>query len=61
MHVTFGEVLAYIRARDERDSGREAAPLRQAADAVLLDTTDFTLEQAVAAAVRLVEERLKRA
>jgi cytidylate kinase len=61
MHVTFGEVLADIRARDERDSGREAAPLRQAADAVLLDTTDFTLEQAVAAAVRLVEERLKRA
>lgn len=53
--VTLDEVLADIRSRDERDSGRGAAPLRQAADAVLLDTSEMTIEQAADAARRIVE------
>ena len=57
----FEEVLADIRARDERDSGREVAPLKPAADAVLLDTSDLAPEQAIAEAVRLADERLARA
>ena len=52
------EVLADIRARDERDSGRDAAPLRQAADAVLLDTSAMDIDQAIAAAIALVEEQV---
>ena len=55
------EVLADIRARDKRDSGRDAAPLRQASDAALLDTSEMTIEEAVAAATELVVERLERA
>jgi cytidylate kinase len=44
---TFEEVLAEQRERDRRDASREAAPLVQAADAVLLDSSGLTLEQVV--------------
>ncbi|MDX5393703.1 MAG: (d)CMP kinase [Caulobacteraceae bacterium] len=53
--VTLDEVLADIERRDERDSGRAAAPLRRAEDAVLLDTSEMTIEQATDAARRIVE------
>jgi cytidylate kinase len=49
-------VLADIRKRDERDMGRSAAPLKQAADAHLLDTTALDVEGAFRAAVALVEQ-----
>lgn len=58
MPAHFDDVLVDIRARDARDSGREAAPLVQADDAELLDTSEMDIDQAIAAAVRLVEERL---
>jgi cytidylate kinase len=58
MTAHFADVLADIKARDERDSTREVAPLKQAADAILLDTSGFDVEGAIAEAVRLVEERL---
>ena len=53
--VTYEHVLADIRARDARDSGRGIAPLWQAEDAVLLDTSDLGVEASAAAAVALVE------
>ena len=52
-------VLADIRQRDERDSSRSASPLKQADDAVLLDTTTMNVEQAVAAAIAIVERAKK--
>ena len=54
--VDYDEVLADIRKRDERDSGRSAAPLRMAPDAVLLDTSDLDVEAAFAAALAIVEK-----
>lgn len=57
----FEDVLIDIEARDARDSGRDAAPLRRAADADLLDTSDLSVEEAVAEAIRLVERRLAAA
>jgi cytidylate kinase len=54
------EVLAQVRDRDARDMGRADAPLRAAEDAVLIDTSDLSIEQAVEAACRLVGERLSR-
>ena len=54
----FEDVIADIRARDERDINRDIAPLSQAPDAPLLDTSDLDVEQAVAEAVRLVERQL---
>ena len=53
--IPLADVLADIRQRDERDSNRSAAPLRQADDAVLLDTTHLNVEAAVAAAIAIVE------
>jgi cytidylate kinase len=53
--VSFDDVLSDIRIRDARDSGRESAPLVQAPDAVLLDTSEMTIDQAADAARRIVE------
>ena len=53
--VAFEEVLADIRLRDARDGGRDVAPMRSAPDAVLLDTSEMTIEQAADAARRIVE------
>lgn len=53
--ISYEAVLADIRRRDERDSGRAAAPLAQADDAVLLDTTHLSIPQAADAARRIVE------
>jgi cytidylate kinase len=53
-----GRVLADLRARDARDAGRDAAPMAQAPDALLLDTTDLSIDAAVAAATAFVKGRL---
>ena len=53
--VALATILAEIMERDERDSGRAAAPLKMAADAYLLDTTDKDIEAAFRAAVDIVE------
>ena len=50
-------VLKAIRARDSLDSGRPVAPLRRAKDAVLLDTSEMSIETAVATAVAVVEAK----
>ena len=55
--VSFDKVLADIRARDARDSGRSAAPLVMAADAALLDTSFLSIETSVEKAIALVEAR----
>ena len=55
--VTRETVLADVRERDARDSGRQAAPLRPAEDAVILDTTTMSIDEAVAAAIALIEQR----
>ena len=55
--VSFDKVLADIRARDARDSGRSTAPLVMAADAALLDTSFLSIDASVQKAVALVEAR----
>ena len=57
---SYEAVLADIKARDERDSGRSAAPLKRAEDADLLDTTDLGIESAVQQAIALVEAQVSR-
>ena len=53
--IAYEDMLADIMRRDERDAGRGAAPMVQAEDAVLLDTTDMDIETAFDAARRIVE------
>ena len=55
--LEFEAVLDDIRIRDARDSGRAAAPLEMAQDALLLDTTDLGIEAAIATARSLVKHR----
>ena len=55
--VSFDQVLADIRARDQRDSSRATAPLVPAADAALLDTSFLSIEASVEKAITLVEAR----
>lgn len=52
-------LLEEMRLRDKQDSQRAVAPLRQADDAVLLDTSDMTLAQMEQAALAIVKERLR--
>lgn len=50
-------MLAELRERDARDTGRADAPLRVAADAITLDTTAMTIDEAVAKAIEVVSAR----
>ena len=52
------EVIRELHARDERDRNRADSPLKPAPDAVFLDSTSMTLDEAVAAAETMVEEKL---
>ncbi|HEY6048783.1 MAG TPA: (d)CMP kinase [Sphingomicrobium sp.] len=61
MRARYEDVLADIHARDERDTHRAVAPLKPAADAIQLDTSELDVAQAIAEALRLVEERLPKA
>lgn len=49
------EIARDIAERDERDSTREIAPLKQAEDAVLVDSSHMTIEEVVAAIVKLCD------
>ena len=52
--ITLETVLADIKARDARDAERATAPMRQAADAHLLDTSDLSIEEALEAALAYI-------
>ena len=52
------EIIRDLRARDERDRNRADSPLKPAPDAVLLDSTNMSLEEAVAAAEAIVATKL---
>jgi cytidylate kinase len=54
---SYDVVLADVRRRDGIDSTRAVAPLRPAADAVILDSTDLDVEQVLSVALALVEGR----
>lgn len=54
---TYEQVLEEMIRRDRRDSEREIAPLRQAEDAILVDTSHMNLEESIAAVVTVVKEK----
>ncbi|MBS5144515.1 MAG: (d)CMP kinase [Butyricicoccus pullicaecorum] len=57
--VTIQEVLADIQARDEKDSSRSVAPLRQSEEAVCVDTSALTLEQSISAVLQVIRTVLE--
>ncbi|MCX8953887.1 d(CMP) kinase [Ruegeria sp. NA] len=56
--VTREQVLADVRERDARDAERSAAPMKPAEDAVQLDTTDLSIEAALAKALEVINAKL---
>ena len=58
MNAHYEDVLGDIHARDDRDTHRAVAPLRQAHDAILLDTSDLDVSEAIETALKLVGDRL---
>ena len=58
VEANYDEVLRDIILRDEQDMNRAIAPLRQAEDAVLVDTSELNLEESLEALCRLVDKRL---
>ncbi|WP_444452151.1 (d)CMP kinase [Rhodobacter capsulatus] len=54
------KVLAEVKERDDRDMNRADAPLKPAVDAVVIDTSELSIDEAVAAACAVVAERLCR-
>lgn len=55
----FDKIEADIIERDERDMNRDIAPLKQAEDAVLVDSSDMNIEEVVVAIMSLAEEQIK--
>lgn len=56
----FATILRDIEQRDEQDRSRPIAPLRQAEDAALLDTSDMNLEESLQAMLKIARERLEQ-
>ena len=56
--VSFERVLAELEERDKNDSSRAAAPLRRADDALLVDTSELTLEESIERVCALIEGRM---
>ncbi|WP_370236115.1 MULTISPECIES: (d)CMP kinase [Henriciella] len=58
--ITLENLTQQLRERDERDANRKDAPMKKAADAVLIDTTDLTIDAAVDKARAVIEEVMAR-
>jgi cytidylate kinase len=58
---TLEAIAEDLRRRDQRDTARAEAPLRQAEDAVVLDTSDLDIDAAIAAAIAAVEAKIGKA
>ncbi|MEL7585953.1 MAG: (d)CMP kinase [Prolixibacteraceae bacterium] len=58
--VSFGEILENVETRDRIDSGREISPLKQAADALVLDNSDLTRNEQLAWTLDRVNEIIEK-
>ena len=56
---TYADIEEDVRRRDYIDSHREFAPLKQAEDAICLDTSDMTIEEVVAEVIRIIKDKTK--
>ncbi|MDO5387237.1 MAG: (d)CMP kinase, partial [Pseudomonadota bacterium] len=57
LQTSYEEVLKDIKARDERDSNRAAAPLKPAADAVILDTSALSIDDVIEKVCRIIDSK----
>lgn len=59
MDVKYEDVLKDVKARDERDANRQDAPMKPSEDAIILDTSDLSIDEVFQKAVAIIEEKLK--
>lgn len=59
MSADYNQVLADVKARDERDANRKDAPMKPADDAIILDTSDMSIEEVFDKAIEIVEAKIK--
>ncbi len=57
--VTFEDVLADLKKRDHQDMTRELAPLKPAPDSIVIDTTDYDLEESIDLVVTTIKNKIK--
>ena len=60
LEAKYEVILEEIKLRDYKDSNREIAPLKQAKDAILIDTSDLSMEQVAEKIIKLINERLSK-
>lgn len=58
--ITFDDVLRQTRERDRRDAEREASPLRPAPDAIIIDSSDLTVDEVVQRMVDIIHQRARQ-
>jgi len=58
IEVSYEEVLANVKFRDENDRTSDVAPLKMADDAVLLDSTNLSIEEVTDEAIRIIKEKI---
>lgn len=59
MNITYEEVLNEIKKRDISETQREIAPLRQAEDAIYIDSSNLTIEEVVNKVINIIQEKKK--
>lgn len=59
MDISYDEVLKDVKARDERDANRAAAPMKPAADAIIFDTSDLSIAEVIARASEVIDEKIR--
>jgi cytidylate kinase len=58
--VTLAETIADVASRDRQDSERDIAPLRQAEDAVLIDSSRLSIDEVLAGMIEMCREKIER-
>ncbi len=58
-NVDFDKLLKEIEQRDYNDSHREFSPLRQASDAIMIDTSDMTIDEVLSTVMKVIEDNKK--
>lgn len=59
LDTPYETVLADMKARDERDANRATAPMKPADDAVIFDTSEMSIEEVLAYALKIIDEKIK--
>lgn len=60
INASYEEVLADVKARDERDANRSAAPMKPAEDAIVFDTSTLNIDEVFAKACKIIDAKIDR-